>query len=47
MKWRRGAAATPKKLIDGFNGAVSISARRENVCFARTSLTMPAKYFGG
>jgi dipeptidyl aminopeptidase/acylaminoacyl peptidase len=39
------AGATPKKLIDGFNGAVSISADGKTFVFARTSLTMPAEVF--
>jgi len=39
------AGATPKKLIDGFNGAVSISADGKRFVFARTSLAMPAEVF--
>ena len=39
------AGAVPKKLIDGFNGAVSISADGKTFVFTRTSLTMPAEVF--
>lgn len=37
--------AVPKKLIDGYNGAVSMSADGKTFVFARTSLTMPAEVF--
>jgi dipeptidyl aminopeptidase/acylaminoacyl peptidase len=37
--------AAPKKLIDGFNGAVSMSADGKTFAFTRTSLTMPAEVF--
>lgn len=37
--------ATPKKLIDGYNGAVSISGDGKTLVFTRTSLTMPAEVF--
>jgi dipeptidyl aminopeptidase/acylaminoacyl peptidase len=43
MAARVGAA--PKKLIDGFNGAVSMSADGKTFVFTRTSLTMPAEVF--
>lgn len=39
------AGAVPKKLIDGFNGAVSMSADGKTFAFTRTSLTMPAEVF--
>jgi dipeptidyl aminopeptidase/acylaminoacyl peptidase len=39
------AGAVPKKLIDGFNGAVSMSADGKWFAFTRTSLTMPAEVF--
>ncbi len=39
------AGAVPKKLIDGYNGAVSISADGKTFVFTRTSLTMPAEVF--
>jgi len=32
-------------LIDGFNGAVSMSADGKTFVFTRTSLTMPAEVF--
>ena len=35
----------PKKLIDGYNGAVSISGDGKTFVFTRTSLTMPAEVF--
>src|SRR5258706_2057266 len=37
--------AVPKKLIDGYNGAVSMSADGKTLAFTRTSLTMPAEVF--
>ncbi|HUL15768.1 MAG TPA: S9 family peptidase [Terriglobales bacterium] len=37
--------ATPKKLIDGYNGAVSLSADGKTLVFTRSSLTMPAEVF--
>jgi dipeptidyl aminopeptidase/acylaminoacyl peptidase len=37
--------AVPKKLIDGFNGAISVSADGKTFVFTRTSLTMPAEVF--
>ena len=37
--------ATPKKLIDGYNGAVSVSGDGKTLVFTRTSLTMPAEVF--
>src|SRR5215475_9683915 len=37
--------AVPKKLIDGYNGAVSISGDGKTFAFTRTSLTMPAEVF--
>jgi len=37
--------AVPKKLIDGYNGAVSMSADGKRFAFTRTSLTMPAEVF--
>jgi dipeptidyl aminopeptidase/acylaminoacyl peptidase len=39
------AGAVPKKLIDGFNGTVSMSADGKTIAFTRTSLTMPAEVF--
>ncbi|HYK40426.1 MAG TPA: S9 family peptidase [Candidatus Eremiobacteraceae bacterium] len=39
------AGAAPKKLIDGFNGAVSMSANGKMFAFTRMSLTMPAEVF--
>ena len=39
------AGAMPKKLIDGYNGAVSISGDGKTFAFTRTSLTMPAEVF--
>ena len=37
--------AVPKKLIDGFNGAISMSADGTTFVFTRSSLTMPAEVF--
>ena len=37
--------AVPKKLVDGYNGAVSTSADGKVFAFTRTSLTMPAEVF--
>ncbi|MBS1842223.1 MAG: S9 family peptidase [Acidobacteria bacterium] len=37
--------AVPKKLIDGFNGAVSMSADGKTFVFTRTSLTTPSEVF--
>ncbi|HWZ98606.1 MAG TPA: S9 family peptidase [Candidatus Dormibacteraeota bacterium] len=37
--------AVPKKLIDGYNGAVSMSGDGKTFAFTRTSLTMPAEVF--
>jgi dipeptidyl aminopeptidase/acylaminoacyl peptidase len=37
--------AVPKKLIDGYNGAISMSADGKAFVFTRTSLTMPAEVF--
>ena len=37
--------AAPKKVIDGYNGAVSLTADGKTFAFTRTSLTMPAEVF--
>jgi dipeptidyl aminopeptidase/acylaminoacyl peptidase len=39
------AGATPKKLIDDYNGHVSVSADGKTLAFTRTSLVMPAEVF--
>lgn len=39
------AGAQPKKLINGFNGHVSVSSDGKTLAFTRTSLTMPAEVF--
>src|SRR5712671_4594132 len=38
-------AATPKKLVDGFNAAMSLSEDGKSLLLTRTSLTMPAELF--
>ncbi len=35
----------PRKIVDGFNGAVSLSADGRTMAFTRSSLTMPAEVF--
>jgi len=37
--------ATPKKIEDGYNTAISLSADGKTIAFERTSLTMPAEVF--
>ena len=37
--------ATPRKLIDGYNGPVSLSGDGKTLVFTRSSLTMPAEVF--
>jgi len=37
--------AVPKKVLDGYDGAVSMSADGKRFAFTRTSLTMPAEVF--
>jgi dipeptidyl aminopeptidase/acylaminoacyl peptidase len=39
------AGATPKKLVEGFNGALKLSADGKAFLLTRTSLTMPAELF--
>jgi dipeptidyl aminopeptidase/acylaminoacyl peptidase len=39
------AGATPKKLLDGYNGHVTVSADGKTLVFTRTSLVMPAEVF--
>jgi len=39
------AGAEPRKLINGFNGHVSVSKDGKTLVFTRTSLTMPAEVF--
>jgi dipeptidyl aminopeptidase/acylaminoacyl peptidase len=39
------AGATPKKIEDGFNMAISLSADGKTLAFERTSLIMPAEVF--
>ena len=39
------AGATPKKLVDGFNGAMALSEDGKTLLLTRTSLTVPAELF--
>jgi dipeptidyl aminopeptidase/acylaminoacyl peptidase len=39
------AGGAPKKLLEGFNAAITVSADGKTLAFERTSLTMPAEVF--
>src|SRR5439155_17366386 len=39
------AGAQPKKMVDGFNGAISLSADGRTMAFTQSTLTMPSEIF--